>query len=118
MPLARMRTVSSRDPVSGCSTSTAKGRTAPRAADRDVTAAVDQEAPVAAKAVGDRVRAQALAGSAGIEGDAERPGDRASLGIDLDKRRQCDTGGGLRGLAERCLGERWASAAGIGRPSR
>ena len=58
----------------------------PDAADRDVTAAVDEVAAVPAQPAGDRVRAQALAGSSGVEGGAHRPVDDAGLVVDDDLR--------------------------------
>ena len=54
------------------------------AADADVAAAVDDEARVAAQALGDHVGGEALAGAAGVEAQARRADDLPGRVVDLE----------------------------------
>ncbi len=80
------------------------------AADRDVTAAVDDEPRVPAQSVSDGVSAQALAGAAGIEYHAQRAGDNGCVVVDRHLPparmwvRPCRPalGGGVERLLQRC----------------
>ena len=76
----------------------------PDAADRDVTAAVDEVAAIGAKPASDRVGAQALTGAPGVEAGAHRPRDDAGLVVDHDLSPP-RSGSGRRRAACRCPGQ-------------
>ncbi len=83
------------------------------AADGDVAAAVDDEARVAAQAMGDGVGREPLADPAGVDPDAGRTADGAALLVDRDLP---PAGGriGTRRAPGRRDGERLAQRDGLG----
>ncbi len=73
-------------------------------AEPNVAAAIDDEARVAAQAVGDQVGRQALSGSPGVEPDPRRAGDRPGGVVDLELT-PVGIRVGFRRLPRRSLGE-------------